>query len=86
MDNGFTPATLPNLAGHKVRELERRAICDTLDSTEANITRSAELLGITSRTLQRKIADDRDLYDHVQALRRRNAEVRWRAREEAESA
>lgn len=81
-----TPATLPNLAGHQVRDLERQAIRDTLAVTGGNVTRSARLLGLSSRTLQRKISLQQDLFDLAQALRRRHMEQRWHARRASQEA
>ncbi|HEX41133.1 MAG TPA: sigma-54-dependent Fis family transcriptional regulator [Phycisphaerales bacterium] len=44
-----------NLAGIPLAQLERRAILDTLETTDGNRTRAAEVLGISDRTLRDKI-------------------------------
>jgi len=44
-----------NLAGIPLAQLERRAILDTLEKTDGNRTRAAEVLGISDRTLRDKI-------------------------------
>ena len=51
------PSTLKNLplAGNSLAELERNAIEQTLDQSQGNRTRAADLLGISVRTLQRKL-------------------------------
>jgi DNA-binding NtrC family response regulator len=47
-------ATLP-LGGYDLAELEREAICQTLDQFDGNRTRAAHSLGVSVRTLQRKL-------------------------------
>jgi DNA-binding NtrC family response regulator len=47
-------ATLP-LGGYDLGELEREAICQTLDQFDGNRTRAALALGVSVRTLQRKL-------------------------------
>jgi len=44
-----------NLAGIPLAQLERRAILDTLEKTDGNRMRAAEVLGISDRTLRDKI-------------------------------
>ena len=44
-------------AGLTIREMERMLIERTLESTDQNRTRAAQLLGITRKTLQNKIKD-----------------------------
>jgi DNA-binding NtrC family response regulator len=44
-----------DLGSTSLQELERRAILATLDQTEGNRTRAAEVLGISDRTLREKI-------------------------------
>jgi DNA-binding NtrC family response regulator len=46
--------TLP-LGGYNLAELERVAICQTLDQFDGNRTRAAHSLGVSVRTLQRKL-------------------------------
>jgi DNA-binding NtrC family response regulator len=48
-----------SLAGHTVREVERRLILDTLERTRNNRTQAARLLGISIRTLRNKLAEYR---------------------------
>ena len=43
------------LAGHSLADLERQAIQQTLKLTEGNRTLAAKKLGISVRTLQRKL-------------------------------
>jgi DNA-binding NtrC family response regulator len=43
------------LGGHKLAELEQAAIRQTLDQFDGNRTRSAQVLGVSIRTLQRKL-------------------------------
>ena len=45
----------PNLAGIKLKQVERKAILDTLDQTDGNQRKAAEILGISDRTLRDKI-------------------------------
>jgi DNA-binding NtrC family response regulator len=47
-------ASLP-LVGYGLEELERQAICQTLDQCEGNRTRAAQSLGVSVRTLHRKL-------------------------------
>jgi DNA-binding NtrC family response regulator len=47
-------AALP-LGGYDLTELEREAICQTLDQFDGNRTRAAHSLGVSVRTLQRKL-------------------------------
>jgi transcriptional regulator with PAS, ATPase and Fis domain len=41
--------------GRSIKDVEKELIIKTLDSTNKNITRAAELLGISRRTLHNKI-------------------------------
>ncbi|NOX66537.1 MAG: sigma-54-dependent Fis family transcriptional regulator [Chlorobi bacterium] len=41
--------------GHSIKDVEKQLIIKTLESTDNNITRAAELLGISRRTLHNKI-------------------------------
>ena len=45
----------PRLAGMKLAEIERLAIMQTLGKVDGNRTRAARELGISVRTLQRKL-------------------------------
>jgi DNA-binding NtrC family response regulator len=47
-------ASLP-LVGYGLEELERQAICQTLDQFDGNRTRAAQCLGVSVRTLHRKL-------------------------------
>jgi DNA-binding NtrC family response regulator len=53
-----------DLGRTSLRELERRAILATLDETEGNQTRAAEVLGISDRTLRDKVKKYRQ-HDYV---------------------
>jgi DNA-binding NtrC family response regulator len=44
-----------NFAGRPIKEVEKELIIKTLERTDKNITRAAELLGISRRTLHNKI-------------------------------
>ena len=53
--NGLTAAAYLARAGLSTLVLERRAILDTLEQFAGNRTRAADSLGISVRTLQRKL-------------------------------
>jgi len=50
--NGQNAELLP---GRSIKDVEKELIINTLESTDSNITRAAELLGISRRTLHNKI-------------------------------
>jgi transcriptional regulator with PAS, ATPase and Fis domain len=47
--------TLPRLSGMSMADIERQAICQTLEETNGCRTQAGKILGISVRTLQRKI-------------------------------
>lgn len=53
----LAPPTEPALAGTRMDSLERTAILQALDQFGGNRTRAAEFLGISVRTLQRRLRD-----------------------------
>lgn len=55
-----------------LKETIRTAIWKALDSHNGNVTRAARDLGISARTLQRKLAGDRELRHHVLLTREKN--------------
>ena len=57
------PSSEPAAAPTTMDEIEREAILRTLRETEGNRTRSAEILGIGLRTLQRKLKEYGEIGD-----------------------
>ncbi|HZP64503.1 MAG TPA: sigma-54 dependent transcriptional regulator [Terriglobales bacterium] len=61
--NGSQPLSAPHIvqakvqAGTSIRELERRLLETTLDTTGGNRTRAAEMLGVSLRTIRNKIRE-----------------------------
>lgn len=52
-------------AGMTVGEMEKRLILKTLEHTQQNRTRAAELLGISIRTLRNKISEYREFHPEI---------------------
>jgi DNA-binding NtrC family response regulator len=61
----------PPIPGSTLDELERYAILETLKSTGGSMTRAAEILGITTRTIQNKLRQYEDApRSNVSAIRK----------------
>ena len=56
---------IAHLVGHSLAHLEREFILQTLRRSQGNRTRSADLLGISVRSLRDKIRDYRDQGENV---------------------
>jgi DNA-binding NtrC family response regulator len=54
-----------HLVGHSLAHIERELILQTLRHSQGNRTRSADLLGISIRSLRNKIRDYRDQGESV---------------------
>ncbi|MCD4831054.1 MAG: sigma-54 dependent transcriptional regulator [Anaerohalosphaeraceae bacterium] len=54
-----TETKIPHLAGLSLEKLEHRAILDTLEHTSGNQTKAAKILGISDRTLRKKVCQYR---------------------------
>jgi DNA-binding NtrC family response regulator len=67
VDAGISPNAIQVEVGATVDEGERRLILKTLESTNNNKTRAAEILGISLKTLHNKLKDYGRLKDDVGA-------------------
>jgi DNA-binding NtrC family response regulator len=56
----YSEGTLELKAGMSIKELEKQIIRVTLEETEGNRTRAAEMLGVSLRTLRNKLREYRE--------------------------
>jgi DNA-binding NtrC family response regulator len=59
MQHEHTADVVPHIPGSSMAELERYAICKTLEHVRGSTSRAAEILGISARKIQYRLSEYR---------------------------